>query len=61
MNSLTWHRSTRYSSGGCVDVAATPDAVLVRDSKLDRSPILTFDRQVWKGFVAALRAGEMAS
>jgi hypothetical protein len=30
----------------------------MRDSKLDDSPILRFDRDSWAAFVAGVRAGE---
>ncbi len=57
MNTLTWRRSTRCSSGSCVEVAATPDAVLVRDSKLAESPILHFDTAAWAAFLGAIKSG----
>lgn len=52
---LDWFKSS-YSSGSegdsCVEVAATPRLVLVRDSKdTARSP-LSFTPHAWAGFVA---------
>jgi hypothetical protein len=43
---------------GCVEVATTPAAVLMRDSKLADSPVLEFGRDAWANFVADVKAGE---
>ncbi|WP_411101461.1 DUF397 domain-containing protein [Streptomyces sp. cmx-4-9] len=52
---LVWFKST-YSSGSegdsCVEVAATPATVHVRDSKDTRLPGLAFAPRAWAGFVA---------
>lgn len=49
MNEPTFRKSSRCASGGCVEVAATVDAVLVRDSKLgDASPQLRFTHAEWR-------------
>lgn len=58
---LSWHRSTRCSSGGCVEMARTPDAVLVRDSKQIGGEILAFDPQAWRAFVADVIADKIES
>lgn len=43
-------------NGCCVEVARTPEAVLVRDSKLgDASPVLSFDAAAWREFVRGVR------
>jgi hypothetical protein len=49
----TWFKSS-YSSGGggeCVEVAATPAAILVRDSKRPAAARLAFGADAWAGFV----------
>lgn len=55
-----WVKSKR--SGGnsdmCVEVAFTPEAIGVRDSKNTNGPILTFTRDEWNAFVAGVKAGE---
>ncbi|MCX4448800.1 DUF397 domain-containing protein [Streptomyces sp. NPDC087866] len=52
---LVWIKSS-YSSNGnegdCVEVAAAPGAVLVRDSKDVRRPHLTHAPRAWAAFVA---------
>ncbi|MFF9050727.1 DUF397 domain-containing protein [Streptomyces erythrochromogenes] len=52
---LHWFKSS-YSDGSegdsCVEVATTPGAVLVRDSKDTARAHLAFGRPAWAGFVA---------
>ncbi|MFB7668795.1 DUF397 domain-containing protein [Kitasatospora sp. NPDC056138] len=48
-----WRKSS-YSGGEggeCVEVALTPDAVHVRDSKDQSGPRLTFTPRTWAAFV----------
>lgn len=50
---LAWFKSS-YSAGDggdCVEVAARPDAVHVRDSKDITVPMLTLQPQAWTAFV----------
>jgi hypothetical protein len=49
-----WFKSS-YSSGEggeCVEVAAAPEAVLIRDSKQLAWPVLAVGVDAWAGFVA---------
>ncbi|PZT76066.1 MULTISPECIES: DUF397 domain-containing protein [unclassified Streptomyces] len=52
---LEWFKSS-YSSGSegdsCVEVAAAPGAVHVRDSKDLSVPALAFGQGAWAGFVS---------
>lgn len=52
---LTWFKSS-YSSNGnegdCIEVAATPGTVLVRDSKDVHRPHLAHAPHAWAAFVA---------
>lgn len=73
MNANVWKRSTRCStgacvtvlyrrsshceSGACIEVGQSADAVLVRDSKDPNSPVLTFDTEAWKAFIADVKWG----
>jgi Domain of unknown function (DUF397) len=55
---LSWFKSS-YSSGGggnCVEVAVTPEAVHIRDSKAPNAGTLMMAPTVWSAF-AALAAG----
>lgn len=49
---VSWHKSSYSSGGDCVEVAACPDAVHVRDSKDKSGPQLTFSPDAWSSFVA---------
>ncbi|MCC0097252.1 DUF397 domain-containing protein [Streptomyces flavotricini] len=58
MRDLAWFKSS-YSDGSegdsCVEVAACPEAVRVRDSKVLDGPQLALTPQAWAGFVAYAR------
>ncbi|WP_326767223.1 DUF397 domain-containing protein [Streptomyces sp. NBC_01591] len=52
---LEWFKSSYSSSGDgndCVEVASTPGAVLVRDSKNVQGARLAFASGAWAGFVS---------
>ncbi|MEU6954065.1 DUF397 domain-containing protein [Streptomyces sp. NPDC045714] len=56
---LAWFKSS-YSSGdgdSCVEVAACPSTVHVRDSKLDESPQLALAPAAWVPFLAYAAQG----
>jgi hypothetical protein len=52
---IVW-RTSSYSagSGNCVEVAPTPDAVLVRDSKDPDCSALAVPRTAWRAFLITL-------
>jgi hypothetical protein len=55
-----WRKSS-YSGnngGNCVEVAALPGAVAVRDSKDPDGGMLVLSSQEWRAFLAAARAGK---
>ncbi|MFF4100894.1 DUF397 domain-containing protein [Streptomyces sp. NPDC001903] len=55
MAELEWFKSSYSDSSDindCVEVANTPDAVLVRDSKDVQRAHLTVGPDAWAGFVA---------
>ncbi|MFF1925608.1 DUF397 domain-containing protein [Streptomyces sp. NPDC058221] len=57
---LAWFKSSYSSSGDgndCVEVAATPGAVRVRDSKNPPGPMLAFGPQAWAGFTSYVAGG----
>ena len=52
---IVWHTSSYSSNGGtCVEVAPTPHAVLVRDSKNRTGPALTIPTSAWHAFLTTL-------
>ncbi|GGM17859.1 MULTISPECIES: DUF397 domain-containing protein [Micromonospora] len=58
MTTLTWKKSTRSNAGGdCVEVATPPQLVLVRDSKDQQGPVLSFTSGQWTGFVRGIKVG----
>lgn len=50
---LQWFKSSYSSSegGNCVEVAATPASVHVRDSKTPDGPMLTVSPSIWSEFL----------
>lgn len=52
-----WRKSTYSGSngGGCVETASTTGRVLVRDSKLADSPVITFSSDDWQRLTDQLR------
>ncbi len=52
---IVWHASS-YSagSGDCVEVAPTPEQVLVRDSKDPDGPALAFPALAWRTFLTTV-------
>lgn len=61
VSSATWRKSS-YSGGnggGCVEVAAGAEQVLVRDSKDRKGPVLAFTADEWRAFAARVRRGEL--
>lgn len=57
---LRWFKSSYSDSSNsneCVEVASTPDAVLVRDSKNTQGPRLAVAPAAWAGFVAYAGGG----
>jgi hypothetical protein len=58
---LAWHRSTRCSNGGCIELARAGEEFLVRDSKVDGGSILSFSRAAWGEFVLGVTAGDFGT
>ena len=54
-----WRKPSRSAgNGACLEAAEGPGIVAVRDTKLERSPVLTFGVHAWAAFTAAVKAGE---
>ncbi|MDG9701330.1 DUF397 domain-containing protein [Streptomyces sp. DH37] len=56
---LTWMKSSHSDNegGNCVEIAAVPDGVRVRDSKDAQGPRLAFTHREWAGFLAPAARG----
>lgn len=53
-----WRKSRRSNNGGnCVEVAALPHDIAVRDSKDPGAGHLAFTMDIWAAFVAEVRDG----
>ncbi len=58
-SALLYRKSSRCTTGGCVEVAPLPDGgAVVRDTKDRKREPLTFDRQEWLDFVSGVKNGE---
>jgi hypothetical protein len=58
MDNPPWRKPTASGSSNCVEVAASREAVHVRDSKHQDGPVLTFTPDEWLAFLKGVRAGE---
>lgn len=54
-----WTKSSRSTIGNCVEVARTPVAINVRDSKDPQGPALRFPAGSWTDFIGAIRDGQV--
>ena len=58
----TMKKSTRSNGGGdCVEVAdnLAEAVILVRDSKDNQGPVLTFDHTTWRAFIDDVKRGDI--
>ncbi|GAA2070760.1 DUF397 domain-containing protein [Actinomadura alba] len=56
-----WRTSRRSTDNGgqCVEVAALPSHIAVRDSKNPRGGILSFSREAFEGLLTDIKAGRL--
>ena len=50
-----WRKSTHSGEESCAEVGQDGAVVLVRDSQLAESPVLTFTPDAWRRFIATLK------
>ncbi|WP_262420744.1 DUF397 domain-containing protein [Micromonospora aurantiaca (nom. illeg.)] len=58
LTGAVWRKSTRSGGNGgeCVEVAINlPGIVAIRDSKDPDGPVLTIDKDTWRGFTFAVK------
>ena len=60
---LSWRKSSYSSSNGgnCIEVAAVPHTIAVRDSKNPHGPAITFSQGAWEAFTRRMPAGRTAA
>lgn len=58
MTQLAWRTAKDCNSSSCVEVAAAPGGVAIRDSKDPDGPVLSFDLAEFGVFVAGVRRGD---
>ncbi len=57
-----WTKSSYCHDGSCLEARCDHEIVSVRDNKLgDGSPILNFDKDAWRRFVAGVKADDFRS
>lgn len=56
MRTVSWRKSTRSGSNGCVEVLLDPTAVGIRDSKDPASPEIFVDAAAWRSFIRHVTA-----
>jgi hypothetical protein len=56
-NPPMWFKSSYSGSNGssCVEVAALPDTIMVRDTKDRTGPVLRFSAEDWRAFTDSLK------
>jgi Domain of unknown function (DUF397) len=55
-----WRKaSASQTEGQCVEVAALPCGVAIRDSKNPGGPVLAIGRRAWREFLAALKTDRL--
>jgi predicted secreted Zn-dependent protease len=54
----SWRKSSRCSSGTCVEVSFAEGKVAVSDSKNLPGPVLVFTESEWQAFLEGVRHGE---
>ncbi|MEU5533773.1 DUF397 domain-containing protein [Streptomyces sp. NPDC020362] len=62
MSELHWQKST-YSpdASNCVEIATTPSAIHIRDSKTSTGPHLTVTSSTWADFLSYAAEAEVSS
>jgi Domain of unknown function (DUF397) len=58
LDQVQWRIAKMSGGGNCVQVAANGSKVLVSDSKLANSPILSYTKAEWAAFLDGAKNGE---
>ncbi len=57
-SSNTWRKSTASGTSNCVEVAFSGESVLMRNSRSQQGPIVSFSYLEWEAFLTGVRNGE---
>jgi Domain of unknown function (DUF397) len=55
---ITWYTALACNGGTCVKIAVTGQTVLISDSKLPDSPVLSYTFAEWREFLAGAKNGD---
>jgi hypothetical protein len=55
---LAWRKSSASESGSSIEVAISPEAVYIRDSRHRSELVLWFPHEDWAAFLVGARNGE---
>lgn len=59
--SMSWKKSSRSTSGNCVEVRLTETGeIQVRDSKIPSGPVLTFASVQWNAFISGAKSDDFS-
>jgi hypothetical protein len=57
---LGWRKASHsMGNGDCVEVAPGDGKVLVRDSKIPHTPVLSYSADAWESFVVGAKLGKL--
>jgi Domain of unknown function (DUF397) len=57
---LGWRKASRsMGNGDCVEVVPADGKVLVRDSKIPHTPVLSYSVGAWESFVVGAKLGKL--
>ena len=61
LSRAAWRKSSRSNggvNGDCIEIAALPGRIALRDSKDPAGPVLTFPWSEWREFLSGIRTGQ---
>jgi hypothetical protein len=59
VNDLRWRKARRSAGNGeCVEVAPANRQILIRDSKVQDSPVIQYPERSWRAFLVEVKIGQ---
>jgi len=61
LSTAHWHKSSKSSGGGnqCVEVAAVPGSIAIRDSKDPQGPVHVISPEAFRELIASIKRGDL--